>query len=82
VNLPPPELHALKVDLFLKTQGIGTTSPSDTIRFGGHDRRSSLFRYAVSAYPLRRGSPHSRLFSPGRYDRRTRPAAGCPAPIA
>ena len=47
------------------------TNAHDTIRFGGHDRRSSLFTYAVSAYPLRRGSPTRRLFSLGRYDRRT-----------
>ena len=28
------ELHAPKVDLFLKTQGIGTTSPSGKAMFG------------------------------------------------
>jgi DNA invertase Pin-like site-specific DNA recombinase len=28
------ELHALKVDLLLKTQGIGTTSPSGKAMFG------------------------------------------------
>jgi hypothetical protein len=40
------ELHALKVDLFLKTQGIGTTSPSGKAMFGM--RRSLPISSAVS----------------------------------
>ena len=68
------ELHALKVDLFLKTQGIDTTTPSGKAMFGMlsvfADFERSIIQKKVRAGLLRARKEGKRLGRP--------PPQGCP----
>jgi DNA invertase Pin-like site-specific DNA recombinase len=64
------ELHALKVDLFLKTQGIDTTTPSGKAMFGMlsvfADFERSIIQERVRAGLLRARREGKRLGRPPR----------------